>query len=136
MSSPFAAAMKVAAATCDSVMGETFTFLPMKRTDDVDARAAADADRAIVEHVLGVWGEPTARVSSAAARQPGVKPEYPGHASARPFVSLDLVRLPWLPRKGDRVVREETGDLYVIAERLPSAPGYARFDLNEIREPQ
>lgn len=135
MPSPFAAATNAAAAAVDSYMGERFEYRPMKRAADVDARTSVDTGRVVVLDLLAMWGDPSARDMSAAAREPGVKPEYPGHASTRPYIALELSRLPYAPVKGDIVVRKDTGDRFKVAEVLPSSPGFARLDLNEMRTP-
>lgn len=135
MASPFDAAVKAAGAIHDRIMGETFEFHPMAVGNaDVNSRAAitADPDRAIVLNLLAVWGNPSARTGSGAVRTIGVEPELPGHASDRPFISLDLSRLPYAPKRGDKVKRLANGQSYKIAEVLPSQPGFARLDLNVI----
>jgi hypothetical protein len=133
MANPFVAAAAAAAATHDRVMGETFTFQPMARAADVDAPMSVDTGRAVVTGLLAVYGEPSARDASGPVRTPGVNVGHPGHASARPFISLALSRLSYRPRVGDRLTRDATGATYVIAEVLPSTPGFVRLDLNEIR---
>ena len=135
MPSPFAAATQAAAAAVDAIMGETFTFRPMKRQADVSARPVIDPDRLVRSGVVAIFGEPSARLDSGAVRTPGVKPEHPGHATSRPFVSLSRSRLPYAPEKDDIVIREATGVRYMIAEVLPSTPGFVRLDLNELRSP-
>jgi hypothetical protein len=129
---PFAAAARAAANAHDRIMGETFEFRPMMLSADVNARPVVDPARAIVLDLLAVWGEPSARADSGPVRTPGVMPEKPGHASARPFLSLELARLPYAPQRGDIVVRVATAARYRVAEILPSTPGFARLDLNRI----
>lgn len=107
----------------------------MTRTNsDVNARGAVavDATRAVVSNLLAVWGDPSARANSGAVRTVGVEAEEGGHASSRPFISLELSRLPYSAARGDRVKRIKTGQTYKVAEILPSQPGFARFDLNLI----
>lgn len=133
MSSPFDNIAAAAGTICDSIMGEMFDIFPMTAATDVNARPGADTDRGNLQSVLMVWGEPSARAHSGAVQTPGVRAEQPGHASARPFVSLQLSRVPYRLRSGDQIVRRKTGTRYRIAEPLPSTPGFARLDLNEIR---
>lgn len=130
MPSPFNAAMAAAAATHDSIIGELFQFYPMKPALDVNARPAADPDRAVVLDLLAPWGDSAARAHADAFREPGVKSERPGHATSRPFISIQMTRLPYRPSRGDQIVRKETGDRYRVAEVLPSSPGFLRLDLN------
>lgn len=135
MVSPFDAAVASAGLIHDRVMGETFEFHPMTRTDgDVNKRAAVVVDpaRAVVLNLLAVWGDPSARAHSGAVRTVGVEAEQAGHATSRPFISLDVSRLPYEAARDDRIKRLATGKLYKLAEILPSQPGYARFDLNLI----
>jgi hypothetical protein len=42
--------------------------------------------------------------------------------------------LPYAARKGDLVLREETGIAYRIFEVLPSTPGFVRLSLNFAKE--
>lgn len=132
MPSPFAAAIKVAAATHDRIMGDTFDYLPMSAGNDVNARPVADVARAIVTGLLLPFGASSARVHSGPVHTVGATAERPGIASDRPFVSLQLSLLPYPPRTGDRLRNVDTGELFRIAEILPSAPGLARLDLNQI----
>lgn len=130
MPSPFNAAMAAAAATHDSIIGESFEFYPMKPALDVNGRTGADPDRAIVLDLLAPWGDSAARAHADAFREPGVKSDRPGFATSRPFISIQMTRLPYRPIRGDQVVRKETGDRYRVAEVLPSSPGFLRLDLN------
>jgi len=131
MTAPFAAAARVAAAIVDRTFGDTFAYHPMAVGADVNSRAAPDPDRAIVTGLRLPFSAQGARVASGPTPTPGVKPERPGHASDRPFVSLDLSRLPYVPKKGDRLLADN-GDLFRVAEIVPSTPGFARLDLNQI----
>lgn len=135
MASPFDAAVKAAGLMHDRIMGETFEFHPMMHANsDVNARAdlVADTSRAPVLNLVAVWGGPSARTGSGAVRTIGVQPELPGHASDRPFISLDLARLPYAAKPGDKVLRVANGQWCKVAEVLPSQPGFARLDLNYI----
>lgn len=132
MASPFNAAMAAAAATHDSIMGEVFEFRPMKSANDKNAPGVVDPDRAVVSNLSAAWGDSAARFHADAFREPGAKSERPGHASSRPFISLQLSRLPYEPKNGDFVVRLETDRKYKVAEVLPSSPGFVRLDLNLI----
>lgn len=134
MANPFDAAVKAAAASSDAIMAEPFTFTPMKRASNVSARDVRDETLPIAEHVLCVWGDPSARVGSGAVETVGVRAEKPGHASSRPFISLALSRLAGTrPQKGWIVLREQTGEKFRIAEVLPSHPGFVRCDLNFLK---
>ncbi len=132
MTSPFAAAAAAAAKAHDAVMGERFDYRPMKRATDVNAAPVIDPDRPVAEGVLMPFGEPSARADSGPVQTPGVTAQRPGHATVRPFVSLDLARLSYAPRAGDVLVRLAGGQRYRVAEVLPSTPGFARLDLNRI----
>jgi hypothetical protein len=80
--------------------------------------------------VLCPFGEPAARAAAGPFAQVGVKPERAGHSTDRPYLSLDLSRLPWRPRIGDHAVQEDTGRIFRIHEVLPSTPGFVRITLN------
>ncbi len=134
MASPFNAAMAAAAATHDSIIGEIFEFYPMKSTSDVNAPPIVDPDRAVVLDLRAPWGDSAARWHADAFREPGVKSERPGHATSRPFISVQLSRLPYPPARGDHVLRKDTGDRYRVAEVLPSSPGFVRLDLNLVKK--
>jgi hypothetical protein len=130
MASPFARAVAAAAVTHDKVQGDLFTFAPQKYQTDRNAPLIPDADRAIVEHVLCPFGDYASRAAAGPFNQVGVKPERAGHSTTRPYVSLQLSRLPWRPRRGDILTREDDGRRFQIAEVLPSQPGFVRLDLN------
>jgi hypothetical protein len=132
MSSLFTAAMAAAAATHDAVMADAFEYHPMKAADNRNAPVVVDPDRAIVLDLRAPWVDAAARFHSDGAREPGVKSEKPGHASSRPALALDLSRLPYEPRRGDRVIKTDTGEKYHVAEVVPSAPGFVRLDLNRL----
>jgi hypothetical protein len=132
MPSPFAAAAAAAAATHDRLLGDLFDYRPMKTGDDPGLRPFADPDRAIVTDLRMPFSAATARAGSGPVNTPAVKPERPGHASDRPFVALQLSLLPYDPRKGDRLAHRDSGDLYRVAEVVPSIPGFVRLDLNQI----
>jgi hypothetical protein len=132
MASPFARAVAAAAVTHDRIQGEQFTFAPMKYQTDRNAPLIPDGSRAVVEHVLCPFGESAARAGAGAFHQVGVQPERAAASTARPYVSLDLGRVPWRPRQGDLVTSEERGRRFRIFEVLPSTPGFVRLTLNEI----
>jgi hypothetical protein len=132
MASPFARAVAAAAVTHDRIQGEQFTFAPMKYATDRNAPLIPDSSRDVVEHVLCPFGESAARAASGPFHQVGVQPERAGQSTARPYVSLDLTRLPWKPRQGDLVTSESDGRRFRIFEVLPSTPGFVRLTLNEI----
>jgi hypothetical protein len=132
MSSPFAKLMAVAAATHDRVFGETFEFRPMGFVADVNAPRVADAVRAVTQFAAP-FGEAAARAFGGPFLQPGVQPQKPGHASTRPFIALDLSRLPYKPAVGDRIFSAERNILFEIAEIVPSQVGFVRLDLNRIK---
>lgn len=131
MPSPFDAAISAAAATHDAIIGELFDYSPMMAEPNV--RPVADTGRAIVTDLLAPFGDSADRAFSGPVRTIGVQTERPGHASNRPYISLQLSRLPYAPADGDRLLRKKTGDLYQVAERLPSTPGFMRLDLNLIK---
>jgi hypothetical protein len=91
MASPFARAFAAAAVTHDNLAGESFTFLPQKFQTDRNAPMIGDPSRAIVAGVRVPFGDSAARAGAGPFHQVGVQPERPGHASARPYISLDLV---------------------------------------------
>lgn len=126
-------ALCVASAAVDSVLAESWTYLPTAAAGgDVNARRAPDPDRAAAP-IVGIFIDPYARAHSGAARRQGVKAERPGHASARPQIYLDLTQLPYEARQGDLVRRGKTGKRYHVAEvKKDSAGPRAYVDLNEI----
>lgn len=130
MASPFARAFAAAAVTHDNLAGEPFTFLPQKYQTDRNAPMIGDVARAVVTGVKAVWVDSAARAGAGPFHQVGVQPERAGHSTTRPAISLDLTRLPYRPRKGDLVLREETGDRFQVFEALPSTPGFIRISLN------
>lgn len=132
MASPFARAVAAAAVTHDRIQGDQFTFAPMKYQTDRNAPLIPDGDRAVVEHVLCPFGEASARAAQGPFAQVGVTPERASHSTVRPYVSLDLARLPWRPRIGDAVTKEDDGRRFRIHEVLPSTPGFVRLTLNGI----
>lgn len=113
----------------DGTFGELWTYLPMTRADP-NGRGTPDPGRAVVNNLTAVYIGPFARAFSAETRKQGVRPEQPGHASDRPVCDLDLSRLPYRPRGGDRVVRLQTGLLYGVAEVRPAGVSRAALDLN------
>ena len=132
MASPFARAVAAAAVTHDKVQGDLFTFVPQKYQTDRNAPLIPDGDRVVVEHVLCPFGESAARAAAGPFHQVGVQPERAGHSTSRPYVSLQLARLPWRPRSGDVVTKEDDGRRFRIHEVLPSTPGFVRLTLNGI----
>jgi hypothetical protein len=132
MPSPFARAVAAAAVTHDRIQGEQFTFAPMKHAADRNAPLIPDGSRVVVEHVLCPYGESAARAAAGPFHQVGVQPERSAHTTARPYVSLQLNRMPWKPRQGDLVTSEDSGRRFRIFEVLPSTPGFVRITLNEI----
>ena len=131
MTAPFAAAARVAAAIVDRTFGDTFAYHPMATGADVNSRPAPDPDRAIVTGLRLIFSAQGARAASGPTASPAMRVEKPGHASDRPFVALDLSLLPYAPCKGDRLLAGN-GDLFRVAEVVPSTPGFARLDLNQI----
>jgi len=132
MASPFARAVAAAAVTHDRIQGERFTFAPMKHAADRNAPLIPDSSRDVVEHVLCPFGESSARAAAGPFHQVGVQPERASHSTVRPYVSLDLSRLPWRPKQGDLLTAEDSGRRFRIFEVLPSTPGFVRLTLNEI----
>jgi hypothetical protein len=130
MASPFARAFAAAAVTHDNLAGETFEFRPQKFQTDRNAPMIADPDRLIVSGVKCPFGDSASRAGAGPFHQVGVQPERAAISTSRPYISLDLTRLPYRPRKGDLVFRDETETLYRIFEVLPSTPGFVRCTLN------
>jgi hypothetical protein len=130
MASPFARAVAAAAVTHDRIQGETFEFRPQKYQSDRNAPRIVDPNRSIVSGVLAVYGDGAARAGSGPFHQVGVQPVRADHSSSRPFISLDLTRLPYRPVQGDLVFRDLDSTLYRIFEVLPSSPGFVRISLN------
>lgn len=129
MSSPFAKLMSVAAATHDRVFGDAFEYRPMKPAADRNAPRVVDDARPVTIFVAP-FGEAAARVMSGAFHQPGVQPGRAQHASSRPFISLDLSRLPYAPVAKDEIYSADKATLFEIAEIVPSQVGFVRLDLN------
>ncbi|WP_148287917.1 hypothetical protein [Rhodopseudomonas sp. B29] len=118
--------------THDRIQGELFTFAPMKYQGDRNAPLIPDTARDVVQHVLCPFGESAARAGGGPFSQVGVQAERAAVATARPYVSLDLRRLPWRPRAGDALTAEDSGRRFRVHEVLPSTPGFVRLSLNEI----
>jgi hypothetical protein len=133
MASPFDRAIAAAAATHDSVMGDLWTFRPMKLGRDVNAPRAVDPDRAVVQHIRAPYIAPGARAAAGPFYQPGVKPERAGNATSRAAVSLQTSLVPYAIVQGDRIERESDGVLLEVYEVIPSVPGFVRLDLNSVR---
>jgi hypothetical protein len=132
MASPFARAVAAAAVTHDKIQGELFTFAPQKYQTDRNAPLIPDTARDVVEHVLCPFGESAARAAAGPFNQVGVKVERAAHSTDRPYVSLQLSRLPWRPRQGDILTQEDSGRRFRVHEVLPSTPGFVRLTLNGI----
>lgn len=130
MASPFARAVAAAAVTHDRIQGETFTFTPQKYASDRNAPRIADPTRPVVTGVLAPFGDSAARAGAGPFHQVGVQPVRADHSTSRPYISLDLSRLPYRPVQGDLVLRELNNTLYRIFEVLPSTPGFVRISLN------
>ena len=71
------------------------------------------------------------------ARVQGVRNEMPGHATDRPFISIDKDALPYDVQTGDRITRKKTGAVYQPAEprrddmqRIASVPPDKWFELS------
>ena len=132
MTSLFQDAAVAASAAVDTVFGEPWIYQPMAAGGDVNARRAPDPDRAALP-ITGAYIDPYARALSGPTRSQGVKAEQPGHASGRPALSLDLAQLPYEPRRGDRVTRLNTGEVFEVAEDRPDRTGpRTMLDLNLI----
>jgi hypothetical protein len=134
MTSLFEDGMALMSECFDTAFGERWLYQP--RTDannDVNDRKAADPARPARE-IVGIFINGYARAFSIDARLQGVKPERPGHASARPQLDLDITQLPYLPRDGDRVIRHLTGAVYQVAEpKFPTAGPRQQLDLNQLQ---
>jgi hypothetical protein len=129
MPSPFAKLMSVAAATHDRVFGDEFEYRPMKALADLNAPRGTDPDRAN-QTFFAPFGEAGARAMGGPFREPGVQPGRAQHAQTRPFISLDLSRLPYAPEAKDQIYSAEKATLFEIAEIVPSQVGFVRLDLN------
>lgn len=130
MPSPFARVVAAAAVTHDRIQGETFTFTPQKYQADRNAPRIDDPTRPVVTGVLAPYGDGAARAGAGPFHQVGVQPVRADHSTSRPYISLDLKRLPYRPLIGDLVMRELDGTVYRIFEVLPSTPGFVRISLN------
>jgi hypothetical protein len=119
MASPFERAFAAAAVTHDRLVGDPFTFAPMKYDTERNAPLIPDQSRSVVQGVLCPFTESAARAGGGPFSQVGVQPERAAHATARPNISLDLSRLPWRPRIGDVVTQENTG------RRFQNSRGFA-----------
>jgi hypothetical protein len=128
MSSIFQEAFALASDGIDEVFGEWWVYMPMAK-DSPNTRPSPDPLRN-TKRVFAVYIDPFARAFSGPERKQGFKVEHPGHASDRPVCNIALCRLPYEPRDGDRVIREQTKLLYEIAERRPNGMGRAALDLN------
>jgi hypothetical protein len=133
MGTLFEDAARAHSAAVDLTYAERWLYQPFtSAAGDVNGRPSPDPDRPAVA-IVGAFINPYARAFSMEARKQGVKPERPGHASARPQLDLDVAQLPYKPRQGDRVVRVKTGQVFHVAEpKFPSAGTRYQLDLNEL----
>ncbi len=137
MPSPMKAAIAAASATHDSVMADPFRYSPMKHGADKNAPTVTDPDRSATD-IRGKFGEYAARVGAGPFNQPGVQAERDAHASSRPYLSIRLAQLAYRPRRGDQLQALDdngqpiAGELFRVAEVLPSTRGHVRLDLNRI----
>lgn len=132
MASLFDRIAAAAAATHDRVIGDLFDYIPMARPTDKNAREVPDTSRAVATGLRLPFGNPTARAFSGPVRTVGVKAGMAEHATDRPFVSLQLSLLPYAPKELDRLRNVDTGELFQVAEILPSTPGFVRLDLTRV----
>ncbi len=131
METLFDDALGVASECIDQVFAERWTYEPWaSANDDVNARGGPDPRRRPQE-IRGAFLNSYARAFSKEARHQGLKEERPGHASTRPQIDFDTVQLPYKPRRGDRLRRHKTGEVFHIAEpKFPSAGTRMQVDLN------
>lgn len=127
MGSLYEDAAAAASNSVDTVYGTSWDYIPMA-SDDPNGRRSPDPNRARQTVTAGFF-EPFARAFSNQARRQGVKPERPGHASARPVLDIALAQLPYDPRDKDRVRNNADGSLWEVAEPRPDGAGRAQLDL-------
>lgn len=131
--SVFDDALARASAAVDAVFAddEFWIYQPFTvAAGNVNGMPSPDPDRPAVK-IKGIYLGEYARANSVEARKQGVKPERPGHASARPQFDFDGTQLPYKPRQGDRLTRCKTGAVYHVAEvKFPVGGPRYQLDLN------
>lgn len=108
-------------AAVNGLRGEGFRLLPMARATDVNAPAAADPDRAILDFTA-TYDDPGTRAGSAVEgwQVATIRKGNPGHTSDRPAVHAERSLFAVRPRQGDRLSRDATGEVFEIAEIVPA----------------
>lgn len=124
MPSPFAEAAALVSDTLAAVFGEDLRLEAVTAADP-NARTSADATRAPFT-MPGVFSTP-----SSTQKAPGRGISNTNmHDMVRQLPSAVLHgALPWRPRKGDRLVRVDTGKSYEIAEVHSLPQGLTRLEL-------
>lgn len=124
MPSPFAEAAALVSETLAAVFGEDLRLEAVSASDP-NARAGTDATRPAFT-MTGVFSTP-----SSTLKAPGRGISNTNmHDMVRQLPSAVLHgALPWRPRKGDRLVRVDTGKSYEISEVHSLPQGLTRLEL-------
>lgn len=131
MPSLFAALGAAAGATVDAVYSEAFTLEPMAEPASVDGRPADVNARRVPSSTrpglpfLGTYVAP-GDLMNAHGR---TKADATTHAIAgeKALIDIPVTALPQRPRDGDRVIREDTGEIFEVAKVLPGDFGRLRI---------
>lgn len=129
MPSPFDALAARLNGAVNGLRGEGFTLVPMAKAD-VNARPAPDGTRAEVAFTA-TFDDQGNRAGSGVEdwQSASIRKGQPGHTTDRPEVHAERSLFAARPRQGDRLRRTATGDVFEIAEIVPSGSLFI-FQLN------
>lgn len=121
MATPFAARAAKVAAARGRAFGEAFTFLPFSTTGDPNLPGIPDVSRVQFD-ATGTWEAPT---TSATPHARGSLQDDNAHnwTASMPSVLVADADLRWMPKRGDRVVRQFDGTTFELSK--PMSDGFA-----------
>lgn len=121
MATPFPARSAKVADAIGRAFGESFTFLPFVALTDVNLPKIPDVSR-VQFGAKGVWEGP---VKSDTPHARGSVQDDNAHnwAASMPSVLVPDASLQWMPKRGDRIVRQLDGAIYEISK--PLSDGFA-----------
>lgn len=120
-STPFAARSLRLSNSLEKAFGETFSFEPFMKADDVNGRRTPDPSRAAFVS-RGIFEAPSQSQTPTAR---GAMQDDLAHAVAASFPSVLVndANLTWLPRPGDKVTRDFDGNFYEVSRTYPNGFG-------------
>lgn len=120
MPSPFDALAARLNGAVNGLRGEGFTLVPMAKAD-VNARPAPDGTRVEVAFTA-TFDDQGNRAGSGVEdwRAASIRKDKPGHTTDRPEARAERSLFAERPRQGDRLRREETGEVFEIADIVPA----------------